>query len=525
MLALGHRFTAFLLGVSMVAASVGSSAQELKRPGPPAAAARPAAPPPAMARPAPPPAMARPAPPPAMARPAPPPAMARPAPPPAMARPAPPPAMARPAPPPAMARPAPPPAMARPAPPPAMARPAPQIAAPPGPATPPVAAPRPDRGPTPPPQQPAAAPRPPPQIAAPPSPSPPPAVSASPSAPPAASARPPQQERIEQRVQQPEQRIQQLQQTTQERQREMLPRQSVQHQERIDRLQQRVQQLQSQQPEGLRAQRAQQRLLQAQQRLLQREQLVQQRVLARQELLGIQPSAARPAVAAAVQAAARGRFAERFRSNAEPLILAAREGRHHGWAHRHAWKRGLRAAFVPWLGPVFWPYAYSDIFNYTFWPYAYDPGYWAYAYDDFFDTVFWGDESPYYSSYARGGPTEYLEPGGVTTGSRVRERLGVVSPRALRQLCEVPEKGVTAWPFASIVQAVQPTPEQSALLDEMRSAAAKAADVFKGSCSDSYAMTPPGRLRAMTNRISATLEAVRIVRPALEKFYNSLSDE
>ena len=29
----------------------------------------------------------------------------------------------------------------------------------------------------------------------------------------------------------------------------------------------------------------------------------------------------------------------------------------------------------------------------------------------------------------------------------------------------------------------------------------------------------------MTNRISATLEAVKIVRPALEKFYNSLSDE
>jgi hypothetical protein len=38
-------------------------------------------------------------------------------------------------------------------------------------------------------------------------------------------------------------------------------------------------------------------------------------------------------------------------------------------------------------------------------------------------------------------------------------------------------------------------------------------------------MTPPGRLRAMTNRIGAAFEAVRIVRPALEKFYNSLSDE
>jgi len=29
----------------------------------------------------------------------------------------------------------------------------------------------------------------------------------------------------------------------------------------------------------------------------------------------------------------------------------------------------------------------------------------------------------------------------------------------------------------------------------------------------------------MINRISATLEAVRMVRPALEAFYNALSDE
>jgi hypothetical protein len=84
---------------------------------------------------------------------------------------------------------------------------------------------------------------------------------------------------------------------------------------------------------------------------------------------------------------------------------------------------------------------------------------------------------------------------------------------------------VTAWPIAEITRAVQPTPEQRALLDELKAAAAKAAGVFKESCADSYAMTPPGRLRAMTNRIRATLEAVRIVRPVLERFYSSLSDE
>ena len=110
------------------------------------------------------------------------------------------------------------------------------------------------------------------------------------------------------------------------------------------------------------------------------------------------------------------------------------------------------------------------------------------------------------------------------TARAQRERPSA-SPQTLRQLCGDPDKGVTAWPLASITRAVKPTPEQRALLNELKTAAAKAADVFKQSCADTYAMTPPGRLRAMTNRVSATLEAVRIVRPALEKFYGSLSDE
>jgi hypothetical protein len=127
--------------------------------------------------------------------------------------------------------------------------------------------------------------------------------------------------------------------------------------------------------------------------------------------------------------------------------------------------------------------------------------------------VYWGAYGPY-AAYAGTGPSGYSEPGGA-----------IIGQQALRQLCEDPGKGITAWPIALIEQAVQPTPEQREFLDELKSAAAKAADAFKQSCGDSYAMTPPGRLRAMTNRISATLEAVRIVRPALEKFYNSLSDE
>ncbi len=324
---------------------------------------------------------------------------------------------------------------------------------------------------------------------------------------------------MEQRAQQHQQQIQQRQQIVQQRQREALSRQSAERQSRIDRLQQRVQQLQSQKPEGLRAQRTQERLLQTQNRLLQREQSMQQRDQARLQRLGPEPATVgRAATAAAMQAASRGQFAERFRAQTTPQSQAALFTRQSGWAPREAWRHRHPAVFVAWLGPVFWPYAYSDIFDYTFWPYAYEPGYWAYAYDDFVDTVFWGSDSVD-SAYAA-----YPGPGAAISGYRARGR-GSASPRALQQLCEEPDKGVTAWPIAEITNAVQPTPEQRALLDELKEAATKAADVLKDSCSDTYALTPPGRLRAMTNRVSATLEAVKIVRPALEKFYSALSDE
>jgi TolA-binding protein len=357
------------------------------------------------------------------------------------------------------------------------------------------------------------------------------AESRHPGAPPAASAR---QERIVQQAQAREQRISQRQQVTQQReqlaqqrQRDTLSRQSAERQTRIDRLQQRVQQLQGQKPEGRHAQRD----LQVQQRLLHHEQQAQQRDLARQQKLGVAPAAAqRTAVASAVQAAARGRFAARFRNNADPRAQVALAARLNGWAPRSAWRHHVRAAFVPWLGPVFWPYAYSDIFDYTFWPQAYDDGYWAYAYDDLIDTVFWDSGNPYaaYASIAPDGsvaPDGYAEPGGAIVGSsRLRERSGL-SPRAVRQLCSNPDKGITAWPFAEITRALRPTSEQRGLLDQLKSAAAHAADALKTSCSDTYALTPPGRLRAMINRVSATLEAVRMVRPALEAFYNALNDE
>jgi hypothetical protein len=198
--------------------------------------------------------------------------------------------------------------------------------------------------------------------------------------------------------------------------------------------------------------------------------------------------------------ARQGRFASRFGARARGVNFAARS----------AWRHHRRAGFVPWFGPVFWPYAYSDIFDYTFWPGGYDDGFWDYAYDDFFDSVFWGQYGPP-GDYAYAAPS----PSRRITASAVRE------------LCQQPGTGITAWPFADIERKVGLNDDQKALLGDVRTAAADAAATFKASCpaDNAFPMTPPGRLQAMTARLQGTLNAVDLVRPPLEKFYASLSDE
>src|SRR6185437_14775456 len=128
-------------------------------------------------------------------------------------------------------------------------------------------------------------------------------------------------------------------------------------------------------------------------------------------------------------AARNGRFASRF------ALANGANVRGANFAAHRAWRHGWRARFVGWYGPVFWPYAYSDIFDYAFWPGGYDDGYWDYAYDDFFDGMFWGQYGPP-EDYAYAGPAA--------------PRSGRVNYAAVQELCQQPGTGITAWPFADI---------------------------------------------------------------------------
>jgi hypothetical protein len=268
---------------------------------------------------------------------------------------------------------------------------------------------------------------------------------------------------------------------------------------------------------------------QRQQRAQMREQTIRQGLTPQQGIEARQSRHAMRQARTTPQAAAENRFAGLFHHDhrgRDQWILARREQ----WTAREAWRHGTRAAFIPWYGPVYWPYAYSDIFDYTFWPDAYDNGYWPYAYDDFLDGIFFPYGAPYvgdaysgpYDAAGVGYPGFPARPKGQA-GTQ-RRPIGTVSTAA-QQLCEQPGSGVTAWPIEQMVDTVRPSDEQHALLDDLKNAATRAADAFRNACPTVVPMTPVGRLQAMIGRLLATLDAVHLVRPALEKFYESLSDE
>ena len=268
-------------------------------------------------------------------------------------------------------------------------------------------------------------------------------------------------------------------------------------------------------PASQRAHRLEQIQQARQQRTLSRQQLAQPNALQQSNAKTLRANRRNGAAGLTTDAARQGRFASRFAQR------TGVNGRHQfeRTAAHSAWRHGRRAAFVAWYGPVFWPYAYSDVFDYAFWPYGYDDGFWAYAYDDFFDGVFWGEAGPP-EDYVYGDPS----PQGRRSSRAQDQRPSYAS---VQSLCRQPGSGITAWPFADIEQKVGLNADQRQLLGDVRKASEDAAAVFKVSCpqENAFPLTPPGRLAAMTARLDATLQAVQTVHPPLEKFYDSLSDE
>ena len=184
------------------------------------------------------------------------------------------------------------------------------------------------------------------------------------------------------------------------------------------------------------------------------------------------------------------------------------------------WRGGL---VLGWFGPLFWPYAHYDLFDYVYWPYAYDD-FWPYAYDD----VYYGIYGPYayygpYGVSGRSGRGVSYGRYGVSSGRYAATTNS--SGRRAAEVCSNQAPELTDWPIERISEVVQPTDAQRSALDELRAASAKAIEMLQSGCPQDLPSIPTGRLAAMESRLQVMLAAVQTVRPALERFYQSLSDE
>jgi hypothetical protein len=184
-----------------------------------------------------------------------------------------------------------------------------------------------------------------------------------------------------------------------------------------------------------------------------------------------------------------------------------------GFDHSHGWFAGrdFRRGNVGWAGPVFWPYAYNDLFD--------DDGFggglfWAYGYDDLFAGVL--------LPFALGGLANGAEPGSPIAPAPTS---GAVTAPSSASACASNQSIAGGVSIDDIRNAVHPTADQSAKLDALKTAEANGQKTLTDACAGQIPSTAEARLDAVDARLQAMDHALDQVRVPLDDFYSSLNDE
>jgi hypothetical protein len=201
---------------------------------------------------------------------------------------------------------------------------------------------------------------------------------------------------------------------------------------------------------------------------------------------------------------------------------AALAGHHHGRHGGNGWWRHRNGGYG-WVGPLYWPFAYYDLYDYAWWgDDYYDDAFWGYGYGDIYVGMF--------PPYGYDDLTGYLpRHTGSNPDTRGQAALAAATPSdqndQLVQMCGEDSHDIAGLPIDQFQQTIQLNDTQRAALDELANASLKAAQDIKAACPTDISLTAPARLAGMQQRIEAMNAAVATVQPPLDKFYDLLNDE
>ena len=115
------------------------------------------------------------------------------------------------------------------------------------------------------------------------------------------------------------------------------------------------------------------------------------------------------------------------------------------------------------------------------------------------------------------GPGTMMGPGMMGPGMMGRGGFGL--------MCNPAAAGFAEWRIDRLEQVIKPTDAQRSKFDELKTASNNAADIMRDACPTDFPKTAVARMEVMEKHADAMLQAIKTVRPAMEAFYATLSDE
>ena len=99
------------------------------------------------------------------------------------------------------------------------------------------------------------------------------------------------------------------------------------------------------------------------------------------------------------------------------------------------------------------------------------------------------------------------------------------SHRGMRAYCNPQAAGFGTWRVGQIEQIVKPDQNQRKAFEDFRTASNKAAQMVSAACPVEVPQTVSARLALMEARLALMLDAVKVIRPAFDAFYATLTAE